>query len=489
MGRGRRAGEPGSTTSRIVAVLATAATFTTVLAAVPGVRSWSAAATVASLMILPAALGTAVFSWVAWRLSPLPATAWFTAATTMIGVQWPLLVLDADEDYQAIDTVSSTVIVGLAVLLLVRLAVRIRLRIVPVAIGVALGLLLLLVPVAWARTPWRGVGLPNGATSEAVGVVLLLAIGLLVAAALLHASRLRIGVGRLASAALLWTWCAALGVTDLVDGAGWALAAVALGLAAAALLLTVGVDLLLLGMADEVATVRNLQRELQAVRDQTRVDVEHLHEVKGTIAGIASASALIKDERRLHPHERARLAEMLSAETARLSRMLDDRHTAATGPVADLDDIIRPLVVARRVQGQDVVWRAPAGPITVCADPVAEVVNILLHNAAEHAPGAPVWIYTRGSGERFELVVVDLGPGIPESEQGDAFRWGWRGPRSRGRGVGLAIAAELVENLGGRLRLEHRQRRGACFVVELPQQVPALRGDVPRADREVIDSC
>jgi len=481
-------------TSRIVTVLACVATFATVLAAVPSTRTWPGATTVASLIILPAALGTAVFSWVAWRLSPLPSTAWLTAAATMIGVQWPLLVLDTDDEYDEIGTVSSTVVVGLAVLLLVRLAVRFRLRIAPVAVGVGLGLLLLLVPIGWDAAPWDDHVLPERAASEAVGVILLLLIGALVAVAVVRASTLPIGVGRLAVAALLWTWCAALGVTHLVEHAGWAVVAVAFGLGAAVLLLTVGVDLLLLGMGDEIATVRNLERELQSLRDQTRTDVEHLHEVRGTIAGIASASALIKDEHRLQPHERERLAEMLTAETARLSRMFETPETGSVTPVADLDDVIRPLVLAHRVQGQDVVWHAPPGAITVPGDPVAEVVNILLHNAAEHAPGAPVWIYTRGAGEGTELVVVDLGPGIPASQHDDVFRWGWHGPRSRGRGIGLAIAADLVAGLGGRLRIDPGQRTGTCFVIELPGRPDAEDEDpadlrARSSSMDALDSC
>jgi signal transduction histidine kinase len=471
MKHGRQASEPGSTTSRAVTGLACAATFATVLATVPSTRTWAAAATVASLMILPAALATSVFSWVAWRMSPLPSTAWLTAATTMVGVQWPLLVLDADDDYDEIGTVSSTVVVGFAVLLVVWLAVRYRLRFAPVAVGVSLGLLLLLVPIGWANAPWDDRVLPEGAASTGVGVAVLLLIGALVAAALLRASTLPVGVGRLASAALLWTWCAALGVTDLAGDPGWAVATIAAGLAATALLLSVGVDLLLLVMSDEVATVRSLERELQSLRDQTRADVEHLHEVKGTIAGIASASAMITNEHRLAPQERARLTQMLTSETARLSRLFDDRPAGSPAPVADLDDIIRPLVVAHRVQGQDVVWHAPPEQIILPADAVAEAVNILLHNAAEHAPGSPVWVYTRRGDDGVELVVVDLGPGIPDGHQDDAFRWGWRGPDSRGRGVGLAIAADLVSGLGGTLRSDTRQRRGACFVIALPGTV------------------
>lgn len=487
---GQRAGRPGTTAGRIVPALVVLSTYAAVLTAVPSTRAWPWAATTASLMILPAALCSSVCAWVAWRLSPQPATAWFTAATAMLGVQWPLLLIDADHGYASIGTVSSAVVVGAAILLLVRVAARFELRVAPVPVGVGLGVLLLLAPIAWAEAPVDDVWVPSPAANEVLGVVALVVIGALVAVTVLRTSTLPVGVGRLASAAVLWSLATALGVTDLAEHPAWSLLAVFVGLGTAILVVGVSVDLLLLGVRDERETVRALERELLQLRDQTRTDVEHLHEVKGTIAGIASASAMISNEPRLSVEERARLTEMLTAETARLSRMFDDRPADQARSTADIDEIVRPLVVAHRVQGQDVVWHAPTDVITVSADPMAEVVNILLHNAAEHAPGAPVRVFTRDAADpgRTELVVVDLGPGIHDSQQEHVFQWGWRGPGSRGRGVGLAIAAEAVAAMGGRIRLEQRQRRGTCFVIELPPQSRVGAERAP-SDNEVVDAC
>ncbi len=492
MMRGRQSGGPAAWTSRIVVGLAVLDTFLAVLATVPSTRSWPSAAAVAVLVVLPAALCASVLAWIAWRLSPLPDTAWFTAAAAMVGVQWPLLLLHREHELAAVGIVSSTVVLGLALLLIVWIANRADLRVPPVPVGIGLGLLLLLVPIGRART---AIGDEIAASSrlldDAVGVTALMMIGALVAFAIVRQSSLPIPVIRLATAVLLWSWSAALATTDLVEHPVWAAVAVAGGLGAATLVIGAAADLVLLSMGDRAATVRALERELSTLRDQTRADIEQLHEVKGTIAGLASASALIQDERRLPADQRERLTEMLTAETARLHRMFDDRPPASASPTADLDDIIRPLVVSHRVQGEDVVWHAPPEPIHAPADPLAEVVNILLHNASEHAPGAPVWIYTRAAdqGAARELVVVDLGPGISEAHREDVFRWGWRGHRSRGRGVGLAIAAGVLETTGGSLRLDPRRRRGTCFVIELPPD-PRRAEDPDRlADNEALRSC
>lgn len=305
---------------------------------------------------------------------------------------------------------------------------------------------------AWAA--WRLSMSPNAAWFTAATAV----------------ARLPLGVGRLAAAVLLWAWSTGLAGTDLTARPGWALLTVAIGLISATLVAGIGVDLLLRAMGEERAAVLGLERELSTLRDQTRADVEHLHEVKGTIAGLASASALISGERRLSGPERERLTEMLTAETARLHRLFATDAARGRPMTAELDDIIGPLVVAHRVQGQDVVWHPPATPLRAEVDPLAEVVNILLHNASEHAMGAPVSIQSRTSEGRTEVVVSDLGPGIAEDQRHHVFDWGWRGPGSRGRGVGLAIAAEAMASVGGSLRLDTAGDPGATFVIGLPSR-------------------
>ncbi|HZX70440.1 MAG TPA: response regulator [Rhodanobacter sp.] len=45
-----------------------------------------------------------------------------------------------------------------------------------------------------------------------------------------------------------------------------------------------------------------------------------------------------------------------------------------------------------------------------------------------------------------------------------------------GRGLGLTIVREQVERLGGRVEIENRAPRGACFRIVLPQSVATLRG-------------
>ena len=101
------------------------------------------------------------------------------------------------------------------------------------------------------------------------------------------------------------------------------------------------------------------------------------------------------------------------------------------------------------------------------ADELAEILNILLHNAAEHAPGSPVRVFTRLQGGDLQLVVADRGPGVPPELRDRIFEWGYGGPDSGGQGVGLATAHRLVTRRGDSLRLDTEHSPGAAFVISL----------------------
>ena len=105
-----------------------------------------------------------------------------------------------------------------------------------------------------------------------------------------------------------------------------------------------------------------------------------------------------------------------------------------------------------------------------------EVVYNLLSNALAYTPqGGAV----RVSALRVEgplpvrLLVEDSGPGIPENERERVFARFYRLDKSRsaargGRGLGLAIASEIVEAHGGSIAAGESALGGAAFAVELP---------------------
>ena len=98
------------------------------------------------------------------------------------------------------------------------------------------------------------------------------------------------------------------------------------------------------------------------------------------------------------------------------------------------------------------------------------VVDNLVRNAIRHcAPDGRIELALASRGGRAVLRVRDDGAGVPASDRERIFRAGERGsaPRGEGRGLGLAIARDIVRAHGGRLTLD-AVGAGACFRLSLP---------------------
>ncbi len=99
----------------------------------------------------------------------------------------------------------------------------------------------------------------------------------------------------------------------------------------------------------------------------------------------------------------------------------------------------------------------------------------LLDNAIKHsARGQTVTFEARfGGGGRFNLSVLDQGPGIPTAEHEKIFERFYRlgselRRETQGIGIGLSIVKHIVEAHGGEVRVESRPGQGSRFTIELP---------------------
>ncbi|MGH3413875.1 MAG: sensor histidine kinase [Marmoricola sp.] len=201
---------------------------------------------------------------------------------------------------------------------------------------------------------------------------------------------------------------------------------------------------------------------------------EQMHELRASLAGMASAIHLLaRDEDLLSADRRSRLTGMLELEVGRLERLVSRTHEEAVVELP-VDDLVEPLVTSRRLAGQRIDWRPSGRRVMGMGDAIAEAVNILLVNAAEHAPGSPVRIRAVADAGLLRLRISDRGPGIPTEMRESIFLKGVHGDRSRGQGLGLNLARRLVVAQGGSLDLLHsRFGDGTTFEVTLPAAVPA----------------
>jgi signal transduction histidine kinase len=280
---------------------------------------------------------------------------------------------------------------------------------------------------------------------------------------------------RLCAAALLLT--AAQCTTSLDNGHSVLLAgAIAAYLLGALLLCSMAQQMLRRSVMDSQNEILLLQRSLAEVRAGILEDRELLHEVGATLAGITTASRVMRQPGAVTKHRRQRLESMLTAELSRLERLMHRRvqglRAGEDEPIW-LDDVIEPVVVSHQERGRHVSWQPSGQEAFGNPDELAEVCNILLENAARHGGGGPVTLSVDAYASGVEIVCSDEGPGVSPEDRDRIFDPEVKGVASQGQGLGLAIARRLVSARGGSLELLDDGRAGATFVALFPSKVVA----------------
>jgi two-component system CheB/CheR fusion protein len=123
-------------------------------------------------------------------------------------------------------------------------------------------------------------------------------------------------------------------------------------------------------------------------------------------------------------------------------------------------------------------------PLIVDGDPVRleQVLLNLITNAVEHAPESDaIDVTLHAVGDQAELEVRDYGPGIPSAEINQIFSRfrqvaQGRPAGSRGLGLGLYIAHEIVTEHGGTIGVDSTEGQGARFYIRLPLLTGAPKG-------------
>jgi two-component system sensor histidine kinase TctE len=109
--------------------------------------------------------------------------------------------------------------------------------------------------------------------------------------------------------------------------------------------------------------------------------------------------------------------------------------------------------------------------VTGDAARLRQLVLILVDNAIGHSPpDGTVRIAVRREGSDALLTVEDEGPGLRAEDLPRLFERFWRGAGAPpgGAGLGLAIAAWIVDGHAGRIEAANHEAGGARFTVRVP---------------------
>ena len=245
-----------------------------------------------------------------------------------------------------------------------------------------------------------------------------------------------------------------------------------------------------------------LQAEKMAALGQTVSGVAH--ELNNPLASILSWAERLSQRTSLDEPVRRGLETILS-ESERAARIVRNLLTFArkrqtTRAMVDVNQVVRETIALRayeqRVTNIQVLEALAAGLPQVFAD--GHQVQQVLLNLMINAEQAMITANGRGTlvirtwhdadQESVVLEINDDGPGIPEDLQPKIFDPFFTTKEvGKGTGLGLTVAYAIVQEHGGRLRLESRPNAGASFYVELPisggklskTPVPRVRLDSP----------
>jgi two-component system cell cycle sensor histidine kinase/response regulator CckA len=236
---------------------------------------------------------------------------------------------------------------------------------------------------------------------------------------------------------------------------------------------------------DETRDIYNqlLQAEKMAALGQTISGVAH--ELNNPLATILSWAERLSDRPSLEDPVRRGLETILS-ESERAARIVRNLLTFArkrqtTRAMVDVNQVVRETLALRsyeqRVTNITVIEALAAGLPQVFADghQVQQVLLNLIINAeqamlAAHGRGTIVLrTWHDPDQETVILEINDDGPGIPTDLQPKIFDPFFTTKEvGKGTGLGLTVAYAIVQEHGGRIRLESRIGSGASFYVELP---------------------
>ncbi len=129
------------------------------------------------------------------------------------------------------------------------------------------------------------------------------------------------------------------------------------------------------------------------------------------------------------------------------------------------------------VQGEDLA----DAMVSVDARMISLVLDHLLHNAVQHTPAGTQVVVTMSShASQIQIAVDDDGPGIADELLPHLFERLYRTDeartRSTGAGLGLTIAAAIVDAHDGSIAATRSKRGGLQLVIELPRTPQAIAG-------------
>jgi len=214
-------------------------------------------------------------------------------------------------------------------------------------------------------------------------------------------------------------------------------------------------------MTDQVSRTLESQRQLLSAVG---------HDLRTPITALRINSEFIDD---------AELRERIQKNLEELQELTEAVLSAARGAGGektrkiDLAALVESLCTDMDEMGQPVSWSAhAAAPVNCRPNEIRRAVRNLIQNAVAYGSRADVCM--NAASDRYDIIVDDDGPGIPESDRVRVFQPFVRLEASRsaetgGSGLGLTLVKAIAEGHGGQVAIENRPERGLRARLSLPR--------------------
>jgi signal transduction histidine kinase len=250
-----------------------------------------------------------------------------------------------------------------------------------------------------------------------------------------------------------------------------------------------------------LAIIRDVTQERRIQRAKAEFIANASHELKTPLFALSGYLEMLEDEE--DEEVRAAFLNDMRSQTERLNnlaRTLLDLSRLDAGAVAFqreevyLEDLLHDLRRDFGYTGREIGIDADRTP-PVETDPTQlhRMLAILLDNAIKYSPeGEPIELGLHRENDHAVITVRDRGCGIPEGELPyifDRFYRAQGSSRADGTGLGLALAREITDHLGGELQVESRPDEGSTFSVNLtlPDEAGETGGGQDRNRSSVYD--
>ena len=234
--------------------------------------------------------------------------------------------------------------------------------------------------------------------------------------------------------------------------------------------------------------VADLKRQLTLAQQKTDFVSNVSHELKTPLTSIRMFSELLAEGRVPEPERQKHFLGIITAETARLTRLINNVLDFAKlergekkyrlEPV-DLAALARETCETYRAHLADSAIQLRCGlpdetlPIKADRDAISQVLVNLLSNAEKYGDKKEIDLRAERNGSSVCVKVMDRGDGVPSGCEEKIFEQFFRAHDSlssgiQGSGLGLTVARQIARAHGGDVTFNRRDDGGSCFTLRLP---------------------